>query len=103
MALDFAQIDNDGIITGNVPIGIEAHANIFDKMDIDRYKYLERIRDYYSDTIYYSDDLSGLMKDLIALRDDNLSVDCNIVLIESMIELVVDTISKKYRIEVISD
>jgi hypothetical protein len=72
-------------------------------MDINRYKFLERIRDYYSDTIYNYDDLSGLMKDLIVLRDDNLSVTSNIVLIESMIELVVDTISKKYRIEVISD
>lgn len=103
MALDFTQIDNEGTIISNVPIGIEMHANVFDTMELDKYPFLERIRDYYSDIIYSVEDLPGLKKDLVNLRKRHSYNPLNLKLIDSMIMLIEDSILNEFRIETIAD
>jgi len=103
MALDFTQIDDEGIIINSIPIGIDAHAKIFDLMEENRYPFLERIRDYYSDVQYSLKDLPGLRNDLTILRQNHLDDYNNLKLLDSMIKLVNESISKELKIETIAD
>lgn len=103
MALDFTIVNSEGEIYDNVPIKIELHGEVFDKMKYKKYKLLEKIRDYYSDVIFTSADLVELKKELNLLEKAHLSNTENSKLIQSMTQLVDEAILRGLQIEVIAD
>jgi hypothetical protein len=103
MSLDFTQIDNNKNIIGHIPIRIEDHGKIFYFMVSGKFQLLERIRDYYSDVLYSTDELPELSKELICLKNLHLENTKYLSLINSMIKLVEEAILMNYQIEVIAD
>lgn len=103
MALDFAIVNLEGNIYRNVPIKIELHGEIFDKMKYDKFRLLEKIRDYYSDVIYTSADLVALKEELTLLAESHSSNTEHLKLLHSMIQLIDEASSRDLQIEVIAD
>jgi hypothetical protein len=103
MALDFAQVDKDGSLTGpNVPISIELHGCFFYQMPVGKYSLLNRIRDYYADTTFTSEELPELKRKLESYVSMLTEVQ-QIALLKSMIELVRESLVRGLTIEVIAD
>jgi len=103
VALDFAIMNLEGDIYRNVPIKIELHGEIFDKMKYGKFLLLEKIRDYYSDVIYMGTDLVELKVELTLLAESHLSNVEHTKLLQSMIQLVGEASARDFKIEVIAD
>ena len=104
MALDIFQINNNGDYLRVVKVLFNVHLAIFIPMERNKYPSLEIIREYLeADYVYSLEELPGLKKDLELLRKQHLDNDEYLRLLDSMINLVEDSISKGFLIETISD
>lgn len=68
MSLDFAMVNSKGEILGNIPISIDTHGKIFYCMEPNKFRLLEKIRDYYSDVYFPTDELVEVTEELISLK-----------------------------------
>jgi hypothetical protein len=103
MALDFAQIDASGDVTGQtVRIVLDAHHIVFQHVSRATFPLLARMSDYYEDASYRNDELPALQRELedykrLASEPIHTSV------LTSMIELVRDSIAVGLHVEAIAD
>ena len=103
MALDFAMVNSTGNIYSNVPINIELHGEIFDKMESGKYRLLEKIRDYYSDVTFMNAELVELKDEMVLLAESHSSNIKHLELLQSMVQLVNEATERDLQIEVIAD
>lgn len=103
MALDFAQVDSNGIVTGQtVRLDPRAHASIILQLKPGEFPLLYRMHEYYDDAEYGSEDLESLEKELVkCLSREMKEIDRGIV--ERMIELVLDSKRQGFSVEAIAD
>ncbi|MBK8252207.1 MAG: hypothetical protein IPK82_06010 [Polyangiaceae bacterium] len=103
MALDFAQVDAAGVVTGlTVPLDRRAHFSIIHGLAESTYPLLLRMREYYEDASYKTDDLPGLETELTRCLTKALSREDRAV-VEEMLCLVRDSVDKGLEIEAIAD
>lgn len=103
MAFDFAQVENDGQVTGRtVRLDLELHYSIIQAASPERFPLLARMREYYEDVGYESDELPALAEELRALSAE-LAATAGGGVVQSMLDLVENSIEKGVRVEGIAD
>ena len=103
MALDFAQIEDNGNVTGlTVRLTPSTHASIMHQLTEDEFPLLYRMREYYDDAEYEIRELALLKLELARYLEKDLPNESTTV-VQSMLNLVQDSIEKGLRIEAIAD
>lgn len=103
MALDFAIINQNNEPIKSVPIWIESHGRIFYRMPGSKYPILERLREYYEDSIFEQTEFETLIAELVSLKELHFQNEVDIKLLDSMISLINEAAKLKMDIEAIAD
>jgi len=103
MALDFAQVDSEGTVTGKtVRLDPGAHVSIIHGLMPGEYPMLCRMTEYYDDVEYAPGELKSLEEELHKLIGCDLA-DEHRVLVRQMLELVLDSMRNSFKVEAIAD
>jgi len=103
MALDFAQVDKLGRVTGcTVRIDLNTHHSLIQRVSASRFPLLARMSDYYADASYPNEELEQLARELEEYKL-TVSHPAYVTLLESALALVRDSAARGLVVEAIAD
>ena len=103
MPLDFAQVYEDGELTGpSVGFRQWQHRAVFEDLSDETYPLLARAKEYYEDTFFRLNELKQLQAEIRAVRS-NQQDERIVELLKRLEQLVSDAENRGYSVDVISD